>query len=146
MQTFVIVLYLVTLGVLALYGVHRGTLLFLYLRHRSERTTPPSRYAEADLPIVTVQLPMFNELFVAERLIDAAARIDYPRDRLEIQVLDDSTDATSTIARIKCDALREEGLDVVYLHRGDRKGYKAGALEAGMKQAKGEFVLVARIS
>jgi cellulose synthase/poly-beta-1,6-N-acetylglucosamine synthase-like glycosyltransferase len=141
-QTFVIVLYLVTLGVLALYGVHRSTLLFLYLRHRGERATPLSRYAESDLPIVTVQLPMFNELFVAERLIDAAAQVDYPRDRLEIQVLDDSTDATSTIARIKCEALREEGLDVTYLHRGDRNGYKAGALEAGMRQAKGEFVLV----
>jgi cellulose synthase/poly-beta-1,6-N-acetylglucosamine synthase-like glycosyltransferase len=141
-QTLVIVLYLVTLGVLALYGVHRGALLFLYLRHRNERTTPLSRYAEADLPIVTVQLPMFNELFVVERLIDAAAQVDYPRDRLEIQVLDDSTDATSTIARSKCDALREEGLDIAYLHRSDRSGYKAGALEAGMKRAKGELVLV----
>jgi cellulose synthase/poly-beta-1,6-N-acetylglucosamine synthase-like glycosyltransferase len=141
-QTLVIVLYLVTLGVLALYGVHRGALLFLYLRHRSERTTPLLRFSEADLPIVTIQLPMFNELFVAERLIDAAARVDYPRDRLEIQVLDDSTDATSTIARVKCDALRQEGLDVAYLHRPDRNGYKAGALEAGMKRAKGELVLV----
>ena len=85
---------------------------------------------------------MFNEMFVVERLIDATARIDYPNDRLEIQVLDDSTDATSTLARTKCDALREEGLDVAYLHREDREGYKAGALEAGMKRAKGEFVLV----
>ncbi len=109
MQTLVIVLYLVTLGVLALYGVHRGALLLMYLRHRGERTTPLSRYAEADLPMVTVQLPMFNELCVAERLIDAVARVDYPRDRLEIQVLDDSTDATSTIARSRCDALRQEG-------------------------------------
>jgi cellulose synthase/poly-beta-1,6-N-acetylglucosamine synthase-like glycosyltransferase len=141
-QTFVIVLYLVTLGVLALYGVHRSTLLFLYLRHRRERTAPQSHFDEADLPIVTIQLPMFNEMFVVERLIDAAARVDYPRDRLEIQVLDDSTDATSTIARTKCDALREEGLDVAYLHRTDRYGYKAGALEAGMKCLKGEFVLV----
>jgi hypothetical protein len=85
---------------------------------------------------------MFNEMFVAERLIDAAARIDYPRDRLEIQVLDDSTDATSTIARSKCDALRDEGLDVTYLHRDDRAGYKAGALEAGMARTKGNFLLV----
>ena len=103
MQTLVIVLYLVTLGVLALYGVHRSALLLMYLRHRGERTTPLSRYAEADLPMVTVQLPMFNELCVAERLIDAVAQVDYPRDRLEIQVLDDSTDATSTIARSRCD-------------------------------------------
>ncbi len=142
MQTLVIVLYLVTLGVLALYGVHRSALLFLYLRHRHERTTPRSRFDEEDLPVVTIQLPMFNEMFVAERLIDAAASVDYPRDRLEIQVLDDSTDATSLIARIKCDALREQGLDIAYIRRDDRRGYKAGALEAGMKCAKGDFTLV----
>jgi cellulose synthase/poly-beta-1,6-N-acetylglucosamine synthase-like glycosyltransferase len=141
-QTLVIVLYLVTLGILALYGVHRSALLFFYLRHRHERTTPRSHFAEADLPIVTIQLPMFNEMFVAERLIDAVARVDYPRDRLEIQVLDDSTDATSAIARLKCGALREKGLDVAYLHRDDRAGYKAGALEAGMARAKGDFLLV----
>jgi cellulose synthase/poly-beta-1,6-N-acetylglucosamine synthase-like glycosyltransferase len=141
-QTLVIVLYLVTLGVLALYGVHRGALLWLYLRHRKEETLPASRFTDADLPTVTVQLPMFNERFVAERLIDATARLDYPRDRLEIQVLDDSTDATSAIARAKCDELREDGLDVVYLHRVDRHGYKAGALDAGMRRAKGELLLV----
>lgn len=141
-QTLVIVLYLVTLGVLALYGLHRSALLWSYLRHRRERTAPMSRFSEADLPVVTIQLPMFNEMFVVERLIDAAARVDYPRDRLEIQVLDDSTDATSAIAQTKCDALREAGLDVTYLHRLNRSGYKAGALEAGMESAKGEFVLV----
>lgn len=142
MQTLVIVLYLVTLGVLALYGVHRGALLWLYLRHRDEETTPASRFAESALPTITVQLPMFNERFVAERLIEAAGRIDYPRDRLEIQVLDDSTDATSPIARAKCDELRGAGLDVAYLHRADRCGYKAGALDAGMKRAKGELIVV----
>ncbi|MBW2586066.1 MAG: glycosyltransferase [Deltaproteobacteria bacterium] len=141
-QTLVIVLYLITLGVLALYGAHRSALLFLYLRHRHERTAPRFRFDETNLPMVTIQLPMFNEMFVAERLIDAAARVDYPRDRLEIQVLDDSTDATSTIARSKCDALRNDGLDVAYLHRDDRTGYKAGALEAGMVHAKGDFLLV----
>ena len=142
MQTLVIVLYLVTLGVLALYGVHRSALLFSYLRHRHERTAPRSRFGEADLPVVTIQLPMFNEMLVAERLIDAVASVDYPRDRLEIQVLDDSTDATSAIARAKCAALREQDLDVAYIHRKDRTGYKAGALEAGMKRAKGDFLLV----
>jgi cellulose synthase/poly-beta-1,6-N-acetylglucosamine synthase-like glycosyltransferase len=141
-QTLVIVLYLVTLGVLALYGVHRSALLFSYLRHRHERTAPRSRFGEADLPVVTIQLPMFNEMLVAERLIDAVASIDYPRERLEIQVLDDSTDATSAIARAKCATLREQDLDVAYIHRKDRTGYKAGALEAGMKRAKGDFLLV----
>ena len=142
MQILVIVLYLFTLAVLAVYGLHRSTLLFSYLLHRREQTMPRSRFDESDLPLVTIQLPMFNEMFVVERLIDAAARVEYPRDRLEIQVLDDSTDATSSIARAKCAALRERGLDVVYLHREDRRGYKAGALEAGMKLAKGDFMLV----
>jgi cellulose synthase/poly-beta-1,6-N-acetylglucosamine synthase-like glycosyltransferase len=141
-QTLVIVLYLVTLGVLALYGSHRSALLFLYLRHRHEQTAPRSRFDEANLPVVTIQLPMFNEMFVAERLIDAASGVDYPRERLEIQVLDDSTDATSAIASAKCDALREQGLDVAYIHRHNRHGFKAGALEVGMKRAKGDFVLV----
>ena len=142
MQTLIIALYFVTLGVLALYGVHRSALLFSYLRHRREQTSPSAFFDEAELPRVTVQLPMFNEMFVAERLIDAASRIDYPADRLEIQVLDDSTDATSSIARARCAALRERGLDLVYLHREDRLGYKAGALEAGMKLAKGDLLLV----
>jgi cellulose synthase/poly-beta-1,6-N-acetylglucosamine synthase-like glycosyltransferase len=128
--------------VLALYGAHRSALLFLYLRHRHERTVPRLRFGEANLPMVTIQLPMFNEMFVAERLIDAAARVDYPRHRLEIQVLDDSTDTTSTIARSKCEALRDDGFDVAYLHRNDRTGYKAGALEAGMVHAKGDFLLL----
>ena len=141
-QTLAIVLYLGTLAVLALYGLHRSALLFLYLRHRRELSAPRSRFPESDLPTITVQLPMFNEMFVAERLIEAAARIEYPADRLEIQVLDDSTDATASIARAKCSALREQGLDVVYLHREDRYGYKAGALEAGMKRAKGELLLI----
>jgi cellulose synthase/poly-beta-1,6-N-acetylglucosamine synthase-like glycosyltransferase len=142
LQTLVIVLYLITLGALALYGIHRSALLFLYLRHRRERTEPSARFHEADLPSVTVQLPMFNEVYVAERLIQAASNIDYPRDRLEIQVLDDSIDATSAIARATCASLREGGIDIVYLHRRDRTGYKAGALAEGMKHAKGELLIV----
>jgi len=142
LQTLIIILYLFTLGVLALYGVHRSALLLAYLRHRRERSLPSGRFEETGLPLVTVQLPMFNEMFVADRLIDAASRIDYPADRLEIQVLDDSTDATSSIARARCEALRAQGLDVVYLHREDRHGYKAGALEAGMEVAKGNFILI----
>ena len=141
-QTFVIVAYLLTLGVLAVFGAHRTALLFLYLRHRNERTSPRSRYSEAELPRVTVQLPMFNEMCVARRLIDAAARIDYPRDKLEIQVLDDSTDATAHIARNRCEALRNQGVAISYFHRQDRTGYKAGALGAGLKHATGELVVI----
>lgn len=141
-ESLVITLYLVTLAVLALYGVHRTALLWAYLRHRSDDVSPRKRYDEADLPTVTVQLPMFNERFVARRLIDAVGELDYPKDRLEIQVLDDSTDATTDIARARCEALRHEGLDVRYIHRSDRAGYKAGALEAGLRSARGELLVV----
>lgn len=142
MQTLVIVLYLITLGALALYGCHRSALLFLYLRHRGEKSLAKACFDDADLPFVTIQLPMYNELFVAERLIDAAARIVYPRERLQIQVLDDSTDETATIALKKCKALCDTGIDCEYLHRTDRHGYKAGALAAGLERAKGELVIV----
>lgn len=138
----VIVIYLLTLGALAFYGIHRSALLYLYLRHRRERTEPLRHFRDDELPTITVQLPMFNEMYVAKRLIEAAAAIDYPRDRLEIQVLDDSTDATRLVAERTCTALRERGIDVVYLHRHNRHGYKAGALEAGLRSAKGEYVLV----
>lgn len=138
----VVVLYLLTLGALALYGVHRSVLLCLYLRHRREHRAPSGRFPDDELPSLTVQLPMFNEMNVARRLIEAAAAIEYPRDRLEIQVLDDSTDATRLIAEETCATLRERGIDAVYLHRRDRHGYKAGALAAGLRTAKGEIVLV----
>jgi cellulose synthase/poly-beta-1,6-N-acetylglucosamine synthase-like glycosyltransferase len=128
------------LAALAIYGFHRSTLVALYYRHKRNLPKPKGKFEE--LPKVTVQLPMFNEMYVAERLLEATARIDYPRDRFEIQVLDDSTDETQQICRDKVEELRERGLDVSYLHRTDRHGFKAGALEAGLKQAKGEFVLV----
>ena len=142
MQSLVIILYLFTLGVLGVYGVHRSALLWAYIRHRRERPAPLARFAEDELPRVTVQLPMFNELLVAERVIDAAARIEYPRDRLEIQVLDDSTDATASIARKRCEALQRDGLNIRYIRRATREGYKAGALEHGLRLAEGDFVLV----
>jgi cellulose synthase/poly-beta-1,6-N-acetylglucosamine synthase-like glycosyltransferase len=141
-ETFIIVVYLLTLGILALYGLHRSALLWSYLRHRREHAAPRDRFVEAELPRVTVQLPMFNELLVAERVIEAAARIDYPRDRLEIQVLDDSTDRTASLARGRCEALRQDGLNIRYVRRAGRVGYKAGALEHGLQSAEGEFVLV----
>jgi cellulose synthase/poly-beta-1,6-N-acetylglucosamine synthase-like glycosyltransferase len=141
-ETLIIVVYLLTLGILALYGLHRSALLWSYLRHRREHAAPRNRFVEAELPRVTVQLPMFNELLVAERVIEAAARIDYPRDRLEIQVLDDSTDRTASIARARCEALRQDGLNIRYVRRAGRVGYKAGALEHGLQSAEGDFLLV----
>ena len=140
LHAVVITLYMLVLGVLAVYGFHRAQLLFLYWKHRKAVPQPAERWKE--LPKVTVQLPMFNEMYVAERLIESVAAIDYPKDKLEIQVLDDSTDETRQIAKAKVEELVERGFDAVYLHRTDRSGYKAGALEQGVKVAKGDYLLV----
>jgi cellulose synthase/poly-beta-1,6-N-acetylglucosamine synthase-like glycosyltransferase len=141
-ELLVVALYLLTLGVLALYGMHRSALLWRYLRTRRQHPIPARRFAEHELPAITVQLPMFNERFVAERLIGAVARLDYPADRLEIQVLDDSTDDTAPRARELCEKLRRRGVDIHYIHRSERTGYKAGALAAGLQRSKGELLLV----
>ncbi|MBN2560168.1 MAG: glycosyltransferase family 2 protein [Phycisphaerae bacterium] len=125
---------------LAVYGVHRYSLVYLYYKYR--RNAPRIRACFLHKPRVTIQLPMFNEQYVARRIIEAACRIDYPRDRLEIQVLDDSTDETVEIARETAARMRAEGHPVVFLHRDNREGYKAGALEAGLKVATGEFVVI----
>jgi cellulose synthase/poly-beta-1,6-N-acetylglucosamine synthase-like glycosyltransferase len=140
MEALVIALYLLVLGILGVYGFHRGHLLMLYWLHRKRAPKPPARFEE--LPAVTVQLPMFNELYVADRLIQSVADLDYPKDKLEIQVLDDSTDETVEIAKAKVAELQAKGYDAVYIHRTDRTGYKAGALEAGLHVAKGDFLLV----
>src|SRR5690606_37425572 len=140
MEAFVIAVYLLTLTILAIYGFHRGQLVFLYWKHHKRAPQPKTRFAE--LPVVTVQLPMFNELYVAERLIESVAGIEYPKDKQEIQVLDDSTDETRSIAKAKVEELCERGLDAVYIHRTDRTGYKAGALENGLMQSEGDYLLV----
>jgi len=140
MDVAIIALYLVVLSILAVYGFHRAHLLFLYWRHRKSAPKPMSTFE--DLPRVTVQLPMFNEMYVAERLIEGCTDIDYPKDKLEIQVLDDSTDETQQIASAKVADLVSRGYDATYIHRTDRTGYKAGALEAGQRIAKGDFLLV----
>lgn len=139
-QYAVVVLHLTICVLLAIYGVHRYSLVYLYYKYRKNTPRRTGRFDEP--PRITVQLPMFNEQYVARRIIEAACRIDYPRDKLEIQVLDDSTDETVEIARTACDEMRAAGHPVVFLHRDNREGYKAGALEAGLKQATGEFVVI----
>jgi cellulose synthase/poly-beta-1,6-N-acetylglucosamine synthase-like glycosyltransferase len=132
--------YLTILGLLAVYGFHRSHLIFLYYRTRKNTPKPPGHFKE--LPFVTIQLPMFNERYVASRLIEAVARINYPKNRYEIQILDDSTDDTVDIAAKKVEEVRGRGVNAYYVHRTDRTGFKAGALENGLKVAKGEFVAV----
>ncbi len=143
----VVTVYFAVLIVLAIFGCHRYMVLYLYYEHRDKKpsspeNTDPLPEENTKLPVVTVQLPLFNEMYVVERLIDAAARLDYPRELLEIQVLDDSTDETTEVARQRVDRYRSRGLDIHHLRREDRHGFKAGALEAGLSRARGEFVAV----
>ena len=132
--------YFLTLCVLAIYGLHRFFLVLLYLKHRNARVVPPARFRE--LPRLTVQLPLFNEVYVAARLIDAACALDYPRERLEIQVLDDSDDETTEICRRKVEEYRARGVDILHLRRGSREGFKAGALAAGLARSRGDLVAI----
>jgi cellulose synthase/poly-beta-1,6-N-acetylglucosamine synthase-like glycosyltransferase len=133
-------LYFLTLVILAVFGLHRYIMVFLYFKHRDRRAVAVP--LPASLPRVTVQLPLYNEMYVVERLLDSVSKIQYPRELLEIQVLDDSTDETVQIASAAVERHRENGLDIQYIHRDDRRGYKAGALEAGLQVAKGEFILI----
>ncbi len=134
--------YLVVLLILALYGFHRSSLVWLYYRNRRNRPRPAGRFSE--MPAVTVQLPLFNEMYVVERLLDSVAAIRYPRDRFQVQVLDDSTDETQEICKRKIAELARKfpELDIEYIHRVDRTGFKAGALQNGLRTAKGEFILI----
>jgi cellulose synthase/poly-beta-1,6-N-acetylglucosamine synthase-like glycosyltransferase len=133
--------YFVVLILLASYGVHRYVLVYLYYKNKSKRTTePPERFSE--LPRLTVQLPLFNEQFVAERLLNAICKLKYPADKLDIQVLDDSTDETKAVARRLVEHYADCGFSIRYHHRTNRAGYKAGALAEGLKTAKGEFIAI----
>jgi cellulose synthase/poly-beta-1,6-N-acetylglucosamine synthase-like glycosyltransferase len=132
--------YFLVLGALSLYGVHRYWLVYEYFKYR--RNVPATPPEPADWPKVTIQLPIYNERYVIERLVDAVVAFNYPREKLEIQVLDDSTDETQEIARGVVDRYRALGEPIEYLHRTNRTGFKAGALQEGLKRATGEFVAI----
>lgn len=138
----IIILYFGILSLLAVLGIYRVRMVYQFWRYRNVKPSPKGRFAEAELPRITVQLPLFNELYVVERLVESVCRLDYPLDKLEIQVLDDSTDETVKIAEATVEKFRQQGFDIRYIHRTDRTGFKAGALENGMKMAKGELVAV----
>lgn len=133
-------LYLFVLVVIAIYGVHRYQLVYLYYKHR--RNMPRQLACFRTLPKVTVQLPMYNERYVAQRIIETTCEIDYPRDALTIQVLDDSTDETTEIAQRTVAAMRKKGHDVEYIHRTNRDGFKAGALAEGLDRTDAEFICI----
>src|SRR4249919_1419222 len=132
--------YLSVLIGLSAYGIHRYFIIYLYLKYR-KRPPVPARYFEK-LPKVTVQLPIFNEMYVAERLLRSVSELDYPQELLQIQVLDDSTDETREITVGCAEELRQRGFNVQRIHRTDRTGFKAGALAGGTAAAEGEFLCI----
>ena len=133
--------YFIVLILLAAYGGHRYWLVYLYYKNKKNQTTEPAaKFAE--LPRVTVQLPIFNEQFVIERLLESICKLDYPKDKLDIQLLDDSTDETIEVARALVERYAALGNPVVHIHRTNREGFKAGALEHGLDTAKGEYIAI----
>jgi len=136
----VMIPYFLVLAVLAMYGLHRYWLVFHYFKYKHNLPGPPP--AVAEWPKVTIQLPIFNERYVIERLVDAVVKFDYPKKLLQIQVLDDSTDETREIARACVERHQAMGVPIFYLHRTNRAGFKAGALEEGLKTATGEFIAI----
>lgn len=144
MYVILVALYCTVLLILCAYGVHRAHLAIACIRYKkklvelSQRVEVPHQ----ELPVVTVQLPLFNEATVARRLIEATGNLDYPRDKLELQILDDSTDETVEIALAAVQNLRAQGIDAVYVRRPTREGYKAGALDYGLATSKGELIAV----
>lgn len=139
MEQFILIAYIICLSILFIFGAHGFVMIYHYYRHRNE--------VEGDLPLnetpmVTIQLPLFNEMYVVRRLIDASCSIEYPKDKLEIQVLDDSTDETVDLVASIVREKQAKGFNIIHAHRKNRQGFKAGALKEGLKTAKGEFVAI----
>jgi len=135
----IIVLYIITLLILFTFGAHGFVMVYHYWKQRGTHSLKPSTRPE---PIVTIQLPLYNELYVINRLIDAVCALDYPRERLEVQVLDDSTDETVEAVAQTVAAYRARGYDIHHIRRGGRQGFKAGALQHGLALARGEYVAI----
>ncbi len=135
---WILIPYFTILIILSFFGLHRYYLTYLFLKNRHKSPKPQRRFEV--LPRVTVQLPIYNERYVVERLLDAVTRLDYPRELLDIQVLDDSTDETTLVASRLVSEYAAAGHPVTYHHRDNREGFKAGALAEGLKKASGEFI------
>ncbi len=144
MSITIIVIYTIAITLLFFYCIMQLSLAIHYIKFKRNLKKEETIFTipESEYPHVTVQLPVYNELYVVERLIDAIAAFDYPTDKLEIQLLDDSTDESFEIARKKVDFYFQKGIDIKQIRRPERKGFKAGALEYGLREAKGEFVAI----
>ncbi|MDH5680559.1 MAG: glycosyltransferase [Spirochaetota bacterium] len=138
-EYLVITLYIINTFLMFVYGFHYYLIAFLY--HRKKKRDPQPVWA-GDWPQVTVQLPIFNELYVAERLIRQVMKLDYPRELLEVQILDDSTDETIEIAKSLVDEYQALGFQISHIHRVDRVDHKAGALRHGLVTASGDYIAI----
>lgn len=137
---FVLVIYSVALLFIFTYSITQATLIFRYLKQLNRKNN--ALRGDNYKPLVTIQLPVYNELYVVERLIDNVCNFNYPKDKLQIQVLDDSTDETVDIVKLKVEEWKNKGINIVHVHRTNRIGYKAGALEAGLETATGEYIAI----
>jgi cellulose synthase/poly-beta-1,6-N-acetylglucosamine synthase-like glycosyltransferase len=140
MEEAILIAYICALSILFIFGSHGFIMVYYYYRERKRSRETPQ--ALSDYPVVTVQLPVYNEMYVVERLIEASCGIVYPKEKLEIQVLDDSTDETVSIVALAVERFRKQGFDVKHIRRASRTGYKAGALREGLESARGEFIAI----
>ncbi len=140
MEDLILLVYFISLTILFSFGIHG--LVMLYYYRKTRHISIPNGEIIGEYPVVTIQLPMFNELYVVERLIKSVCNINYPKDKLHVQVLDDSTDESIQVAENLVKEYQAKGFDIEYIHRTNREGYKAGALKAGLEYAKGEYVAI----
>lgn len=140
METFILIFYFLSLSVLFAFGMHGLFLLYYYRKYKNKKVVQPPMPDQ--LPVVTIQVPLFNELYVAERIVHTICKMNYPKDKLEIQVLDDSTDETQEILKPVVAQYQAEGFNIKYIHRTNRQGFKAGALKDGLEVAEGEFIAI----
>lgn len=140
MDDIVLISYFLALLILFVFGSHGFIMIFYYNKYRDVKPAQKDKIEEE--PFVTIQLPLYNEMYVVERLIDSVCEIDYPKDKLEIQVLDDSTDETVSITAKAVDLKLKSGFDIKHVRRPNREGFKAGALKEGLKTAKGEYIAI----
>ncbi|HOQ50120.1 MAG TPA: glycosyltransferase, partial [Candidatus Kapabacteria bacterium] len=140
MEEIILIIYFLALSILFGFGIHGLILLYYYRKTQNNKIKEPELPKE--LPMVTIQLPLYNEYFVVERLIRSVCNIKYPKEKLEIQVLDDSTDESQELCKSLVEEYKKKGFNIKYIHRTDRTGYKAGALKHGLELAEGDFVAI----
>jgi cellulose synthase/poly-beta-1,6-N-acetylglucosamine synthase-like glycosyltransferase len=139
MEQFILLSYIASLSILFIFGAHGFVMVYHYFKHRHQTD---AELPLTESPMVTIQLPLYNEMYVVRRLIDASCAIEYPREKLEIQVLDDSTDETVDLVASIVQEKQKQGYNIHHVCRSNRQGFKAGALKDGLKSAQGEFIAV----